>query len=216
MSFLNRLKNQALNSAQQAANQVGNAAAGQVAGVIGAATGSITQPGAASASANKSWIIVFTEIPQSLEHLRSLPEASLTEPYYAAALLIPALCMWTVNQQEAQAMINYLKGPEALSVREIQFINDRLRGKEYVPQSFFVGAVPQNNYEPSQPYTLTISTNPYTFAEDGYAKLYMSSGGADSPRPVQMRLKPSSGEWFLWEQMLLSDIRPPAASNPWA
>ncbi|MCL2549016.1 MAG: hypothetical protein FWE76_07630 [Symbiobacteriaceae bacterium] len=211
MSFLNRIKNSAVSGAQQsinqAARQVGNAAAQQVAGAISANTGQ---------GDNKSWNFVFAEIPVNLEQLRSLPEASLSEPHYAAALLIPALCLWTINQQEAIAMINFLKGPEALSNRDIQFMNDRLKGKEYVAPSYFVGATPQNNYEPSEPYTLVISTNPYSYAQSGYVKLFMSSGGADSPRPLSVRQKPSTGEWFLWEQHLLSDIRPPAAQDPWA
>jgi len=211
MSFLNRIKNSAASGVQQsvnqAARQAGNAAAQQVGGAISA---SIAQAG------NKSWNFIFEDIPTNLEQLRSLPEASLSEPYYAAALLIPALLLWTVDQQEAIAMINFLKGPEALSNRDIQFMNDRLRGKEYVPPSYFVGATPQNNYEPSEPYTLVISTNPYSYTESGYVKLFMSSGGADSPRPLSVRQKPSTGEWFLWEQHLLSDIRPPVAQNPWA
>ena len=57
---------------------------------------------------------------------------------------------------------------------------------------------------------------PTSFDEEGYAKLYLKSSGADSPRPVQLRQKPSSGEWFLWDQMLLSQIREPISADPWA
>ncbi len=166
--------------------------------------------------ANKSWTVNFSDLPVSLEQLRALPEARLTEPHFAAALLIPALCLWPVNEAEAQAMINFLKGPEGLSQREIQFIRDRLRGKDYLPSSYFAGATPQNGYSPASPYSVTVSENPYSYQEQGYAKLYLQSGGADSPRPVQLRFRPSTGEWFLWEQMLLSDIRQPVSADPWA
>jgi hypothetical protein len=148
--------------------------------------------------------------------LRALPEATLKEPQFAAALLIPALCLWPVNEGEALAMINFLKGPEGLSTREIQFIRERLRGKEYVPSSYFLGSSPENGYDPSQPYTVVVSENPYSYQEQGYAKLYLKSSGADSPRPVQLRHKASTGEWFLWDQMLLSDIRQPVSADPWA
>lgn len=165
---------------------------------------------------NQSWQVTFDELPTTVELLRALPEAGLQEPHFAAALLIPALCLWPTNQNAAVEMINFLKGPGALSAHDIQFINDRLRGKEYVPFSYFAGTAPGNEYKPSQPFTVTVSTVPASFDQAGYAKLYLQSSGADSPRPVQIRKKESTGEWFLWDQMLLSDIRPPVSADPWA
>lgn len=165
---------------------------------------------------NQSWQITFDELPTTLEMLRALPAADLQKPYYAAALLIPALCLWPTNKDEAQYMINFLKGPQALSNYDVQFISERLRGKEYVPFSYFEGATPENGYKPSKPYVVTISSVPTSFDQAGYAKFYLRSSGADSPRPVQLRQKASTGEWFLWEQMLLSDIRVPVSENPWA
>ena len=165
---------------------------------------------------NQSWQVTFDELPTTVDMLRALPQANLQEPHFAAALLIPALCLWPTDQSAALEMVNFLKGPQGLSAYDKQFINDRLRGKEYVPFSYFAGTSPGNEYKPSQPYTVTVSTVPSSFDEAGYAKLYLQSSGADSPRPVQIRKKESSGEWFLWDQMLLSDIRPPVSADPWA
>ena len=167
-------------------------------------------------TSNQSWQIIFDELPTTVEALRALPQANLQEPHYAAGLLIPALCLWPVNQTVALEMINFLKGPQALSMHEKQFITDRLRGNEYLPFSYFAGTNPANEYKPSRPYTVTVSTVPTSFAEEGYAKLYLQSSGADSPRPVQLRYKASSGEWFLWDQMLLSQIRSPVSADPWS
>jgi len=167
-------------------------------------------------SGNKSWQVTFDQLPTTLEMFKALPQASLEEPHYAAALLIPALCLWPKDQNTALEMINFLKGPQGLSTREVQFIKERLRDKGYLPSSYLEGSTPENEYKPSKPYTVTISTVPTSFDEDGYAKLYLKSSGADSPRPVQLRQKPSSGEWFLWDQMLLSQIRSPISADPWA
>ncbi len=164
----------------------------------------------------QSWQVVLEKLPTTPEMLRALPQAGLQEPHYAAALLIPALCLWPTDKDVAIEMMNLLKGPQGLSVRDIQFISDRLRGKEYLPFSYFDGSSPANGYEPTEPYTVTVSTVPTSFDEAGYAKLYLQSSGADSPRPVQIRKKESSGEWFLWDQMLLSDIRIPVSADPWA
>ncbi|HHX59669.1 MAG TPA: hypothetical protein GX707_02855 [Epulopiscium sp.] len=165
---------------------------------------------------NQSWQIAFGELPKTLDMFRALPQANLQEAHYAAALLIPALCLWPANENEAVNIINFLKGPQGLSIREIQFIKERLQGKAYLPFSYFEGSTPENGYKPIRPYTVTISTVPTSFDEDGYAKFYLKSSGADSPRPVQLRQKPSSGEWFLWDQMLLSQIRTPISEDPWA
>lgn len=167
-------------------------------------------------STNKSWKVTFNSIPKSLNELKALSESSMREPHYTAALLIPALCLWPENKEEALNMINFLKGPQPLSTYEVGFISERLKGNEYLPFSYFEGATPENSYEPKPPYTVVVSTVPTSFAEEGYAQLYLRSSGADSPRPVKMRQKPSTGEWFLWEQMLLSTIRKPVASDPWA
>ena len=47
-----------------------------------------------------------------------------------------------------------------------------------------------------------------------YSTLYVSSGGADNPRQVQLR-KAKDNKWYLWEQMLLADIRKPESENQW-
>ena len=203
MSLFDKLKNEAAGVARRTTGSIARQASSAATGIVGNAAG-------------KSWRVAFEDIPVTVNQLCALPEAILAEPHYAAALLVPALCLWPVDPGAAQEMINYLKGPQPLSPREIQFINERLRGKEYLPSSYFEGATPENGYEPTRPHTITVSTTPISFDEAGYAKLYLKSGGADSPRPVQLRQKPSSGEWFLWEQMLLSDIRQPATADPWA
>ena len=33
---------------------------------------------------------------------------------------------------------------------------------------------------------------------------------------IKLRHKPSTDQWFLWEQFLFSDIRPPVGADPWA
>ena len=79
----------------------------------------------------------------------------------------------------------------------------------------YAGAVPQNDYTPDLPAVIAVSESPYSYQDQGYAKLYLQSGGADSPRAVQLR-QAKDGKWYLWEQFLLADIRKPESQNPWA
>ena len=158
--------------------------------------------------------IIFNSLPKSVEELKQL--ADFSTPFKTAALAVAVMCNYENSPEKTYDMIDYLKGPAELSIMDKQFIRDRLAGKAYVPRSYFNGTCPQNNYAPAIPYEIEVSDNPYSYANEGYATLWLKSSGADSPRQVTLRLKPSTGEWFLWQIMFLSDIRIPAEQDPWA
>lgn len=157
----------------------------------------------------------FQTLPTSVEQLKALPGTSLKDPYSVAAMTVAALASYESDQKACMDMLNYLKGPEEMSKLAMQQLADRLRGKSYKVMSFFDGATPDNNYTPSKPYTVRVTSNSYSFQESGWATLYVTSGGADSPRPVKLRQKQSTGEWFLNDIQFLGDIRTPAAADPW-
>ena len=102
--------------------------------------------------------------------------------------------------------------------KHCQFLRDRLRGKVYLPLAYFEGATPENGYQPCVPYTLNVLADPRPQdIELGYMRVFLKTSGADSPRPMKLRQKASTGEWFLWEySSILSGIRIPAAEDPWA
>ena len=160
----------------------------------------------------------FTALPKSVSELQSWSGYDMKDPYCVAAMAIAALCEYPENKDASIDMINTLKGPAELSPMDKQFIRDRfMDGKGYVPLSYFNGAAPDNNYQPQLPYTISLFANPYSDSQEGYKKLYVRSGGADSERPITLRNKPSTGEWFLWEfNGILAGIRTPKADDPWA
>ncbi len=157
---------------------------------------------------------VFDRLPENLSEMQNMPLASLDTPFKAAALSVCALCVYAAAPDIGKEMLNFLKGPQPLSVYEQQFLKDRFADKKYVPFSYFEGACPKNEYTPNKPYKITVETNPYSYDQDGYCKLYLKSGGADSARSVVLRRK--GDKWFLWEQFLLADIRKPNSEDPWA
>ena len=66
--------------------------------------------------------------------------------------------------------------PRPLSNYEIQFIRDRLMDKQYLPLAYFDGATPENNYTPSEPYTLRLYADPRPQdCEAGYLRLYLKT-----------------------------------------
>ncbi len=165
---------------------------------------------------SRSETFSFPALPQNVAELRALPEASLDSPFKTAALAVAAVCAYEKDAASVHEMLSFLQGPEPLSALEIQRLRDRLAGKGYKSFSFFAGATPENGYTPEVPYRITVSANPYSFSEENWATLYVTSGGADSPRPVKLRKKPSTGQWFLNELQCLADIRVPASADPWA
>ncbi len=197
---------QAAHSVTGAGNKLGQQVKNQVEqGVKTAVTGG-----------NKSWKVTFEKLPETLDELKALPESSLQEPQFTAALTVAALCAFPKDREACYAMMEYLCGSKGLSPADKGFIRDRfMDGVDYIPRSYFDGATPDNEYTPTQPLTVTVYENPVKL-EEGYMGLLLQSGGADSRRQLTLRLKPSTGQWFLWEQYLLSGIRIPKSRDAWA
>ena len=165
---------------------------------------------------NHTETFTFDALPQTLEALQTLPEAKLDTAFKTTALTILALSRYESDPQTAYAMLSWLKGPEDFSTSEKSFLQDRLRGKEYKVRSFFEGATPENDYTPNKPYVISVIENPYSFDNENWAILYVTSGGADNPRNIKLRKKPSTGQWFLNDIQCLSDIRLPKSEDKWA
>lgn len=160
--------------------------------------------------------VTLSALPRTLSELQAMPEGKLQSPQHTAALTVAALCLWSEDREEAKAMLTYLSGPRTMTGQDWQFIQDRfMDGRAYIPRSYFAGATVDNGYVPTVPYVLDMWDDPYT-TEAGYAGVLFQSAGADSKRKVILRQKPSTGQWFLWQQELLSGIRVPKAEDPWA
>lgn len=157
----------------------------------------------------------FHALPRSVNELAQLPGSDLRTPFQTAALTVLALCAYPTDPNASIAMLDYLRGPRPMSGYDKQFLRDRFAEKPYKALSYLAGTSPENGYTPSQPYAVTIIQTPISFQQPNYAKLFVRSSGADSPREICLRLD-KTGCWRLWEQLLLVDIRPPASQDLWA
>ena len=173
MSLFNSLKHKATGAAMQTA--------GQEVGKIG---------NTLSSGGGKPRQIVFSAIPATLAQFAALPQAAMGSPFETAAMFVLALGLYKVDRNICITMINHLKGPHPLNQHDISFLNDRMaqNGKHaFIAESYLNGATPQNDYTPTEPYTVAVSDGPYSYQEQGYAALNILSGGADNPRPIKMR-----------------------------
>lgn len=145
-----------------------------------------------------------------------------TNPDNVAALLIHTFCNYDPsNTNEFFEMLQYLYGEfQPLSGLMKQSIQDRMKQNEkykFIGKSYFKGANPNNDYTPES-YEIEVMRNPYSEVEGGYLRLFLKSGGADSQRPVTLRVA-KDGNYYIWSDScmgLLSDIRQPESNNPWA
>lgn len=159
---------------------------------------------------------IFEKLPQTLEELKALKEAELKTPYQAAALAVVALCTFATNPEITFEMLDFLNGPDEVSPYTKQFVKERLSDKSYLPLSFFEGSKPENNYTPEVPYKITVFSNSYSFNEENWGTLYVTSGGADNPRSIKLRKKPSTGQWFVNDIQIMASIKVPQSEDPWA
>ena len=159
--------------------------------------------------------VTLNTLPATLAEFEALPRRT---PEEVCTGFLCALKLYLSDKDAGVAAMNLLRGPRPMTPYDAQFLRDRLRGKEYLPLAYFEGATPENSYTPRTPYVLNVLPDPRPQdIEECYIRVFLKTVGADSPRPVKLRYKPSTGEWFLWEYSSpLSGIRIPAAQDPWA
>ena len=161
--------------------------------------------------------VTIQKLPASLQEFAALATAG-KKPENICALFLCALALFDKDKDAGTAAMNILRGPRSTTPYDAQFLRDRLRGKAYLPLAYFEGATPENGYQPCAPYRLNVLADPRPQdVEPGYLRVCLKTAGADSPRPIKLRQKGSTGEWFLWEySSILSGIRIPVSEDPWA
>ena len=161
--------------------------------------------------------VKFEKLPQNAEEMKAMANFDQKDEYAVAAFTVAALLRFVSDQEDGKAMLSVLKGPEAVSNLELQMMQERLSDSDYLIRSYFKGAEPANDYKPKDPWTVEMVEYPNSRDIENYLYLYVVSGGADNPRQIQLRKKPSTGEWFIWVfQGLLMDIRIPVSEDKWA
>ena len=162
-------------------------------------------------------ILTYDKKETSLDELKNVDR---TNPYNVVGEFIRVITDY--NDSDFYDKIQFLQGDfQPMSGVMKQNIKDRMTQNDkynFIGNSYFKGATPDNDYTPSNPFQIEVFENPYTDENEGYKKLFVRSGGADSERPITLRLA-KDGNYYVWSDSfmgLLSDIRQPESSNPWA
>ena len=158
--------------------------------------------------------ITFSKMLTSAADLQQL---DLTDQYQSVCAIVFALAAYEDSPTSSKEMLEYINGPEDVSEYDIDFIKNQIEQYPYVMRSYFDGTSPQKDYEIKN---ISISVyNDNQSIEEGYARFWLESSGADNKRSVMLRLKASTEQWFLFSDTykgLMAGIRKPASEDKWA
>ena len=165
-------------------------------------------------------VVTFNNLLSSKDELVGIDRSN---PFNVVAMYVHAICSYTPqNNVVFYDMLQYLMGEfQPLSELAKQNIKDRMMQNDkykFIGKSYMLGSAPDNDYTPTIPFSVDVVSNVYTDQEEGFKRLFVQSSGADSLRPITLRLA-KDGNYYIWSDSymgLLSDIRQPESSNPWA
>ena len=165
-------------------------------------------------------ILYYDKVGITKQELESIDR---TNPYNVVGAFIQTISSYNKDNTDTfYDLVQYLVGEyQPLSALMKQQIKDRMSQNDkysYIGKSYFKGATPDNDYNPTLPIQLEVTENIYSDVEEGYKKLFVKSGGADNERGITVRLA-KDGNYYVWSDSfmgLLSDIRQPESTNPWA
>ena len=183
----------------------------------------------------------FTTIPTCYE---DIVQYRLDSPYKTMALLCLALRTWDKNNRTVcEQMLDYLTFTNIDSYQtdaqgrklskkfsQHQFWTDALRDRmmqnnkyEFIGNAYLEGAMPANNYTPTEPITITVRQSVYDPYYNGSAtdpslkQVLISLPGSDSDR-YSLFYQDQRGDWRVfsdnWQGMLV-DVKLPGEAIPW-
>lgn len=163
--------------------------------------------GAVNNAMHKSKTFVFADYPKNADELKKMPELDFSSPLSTAAFAMLVLLEYDESPENTIEMLNVLKGPQPMNGMDVQFLRDRIKGRGYIPRSYFEGSSVKNDYTPNVPYKITVSEYAYTYQSEGYAKVQVQSSGADSPRPIELRRRAINGSYGVILHSLTYELR---------
>jgi hypothetical protein len=155
-------------------------------------------------------------LPTSLEDFQAQIAAKASDPKAAVGLWFDAVYVYIGgNKDLGSQLITEMCKDKAWKTSTGYFIN-ALDNKPHIFRSYAKGAMADNKYQMDpENYELTFSgelnMKPFVDKDEGeYCKLFIKSGGADSPRPITLQ-RNNAGQYKFYEfSSICVDVRPPA------
>lgn len=173
--------------------------------------------------------VTLASLPQNVEQLLTLRETLGTQPSGAAALFaaaliryaedqtagLPMLVVMLVNDGSLMSTVTGNRGYRGYDLTaSTRYLVDRLKDQPWIAKSLVQGTSPANRYAiPSGPARFEFSKNPYTLVSPTELRIFISSTGADSARPLRLKQN-EAGLWKVAEfSSLVVGVRAPASTT---
>lgn len=181
----------------------------------------VPKPGVPAALTDSS--VELSSLPRSTDEFLALRDQVAGSARGGAAMFVAALILYGQDEQLGRECLTIAvdqgqlsdggqgyKGKQ-LSNRSLQGLKSSVGAKPYIARSYVEGATPDNGYAlPKGPLTVRFSREDEA---DGQAKVFVYSSGADSPRPITLRVN-DKGVWKAWEWSSLEvGVRPPVVAQ---
>ncbi|MBP5679334.1 MAG: hypothetical protein J6X28_05885 [Bacilli bacterium] len=164
-------------------------------------------------------ILTMNSINTTIDEIEELDR---TNPYNVVGAFIQAITEFNPEDPEPFfEKLQVLQGEmqpltEGLKQNVQEKMNEHSK-YEYIGKSYFIGAKPENEYEPLEPYQIEVTENPYSNMENDTLKLFVKSGGSDALRGVMVCHGKDRNYYILDNSFigLLADIRQLDSEEAW-
>lgn len=154
--------------------------------------------------------ISLNRIPDNIEGFIALRDELANTPEGGAAIFILAMLMFAEDQNlgmqaftiamdrtNLREDIKGYKGFSPAASYDYHFKN--FAQKLYWAKSYVLGTSPAGKYElPTVPYQISATRNAHSEQQNGDIKVFVACSGADSPRPITLRVN-DKGRWKVVE-----------------
>ncbi len=167
---------------------------------------------------------VTLELPSGITTVDAFIEyrdANADSPEGGAAVFLLSMLLWETDPALGHdAMVIALDASElrahaegyrgfTLGNRATDFTSRYLVPRPFLARSYLVGTSPGNGYHAPGLWTIELSRNPSSVISEDRVKVFVTSTGADSSRPITLQ-RNNRGVWKAYEfSSLFVGIRPP-------
>jgi hypothetical protein len=164
--------------------------------------------------------ITLPSLPENIDSFIEIRDQIANSPEGGAAIFVLAMLMFENERKLGEQAFTVALDRNNLSEsmmgykgftpsQSIKFHLNRFEGKNYWGKSYIIGTSFENGYLLPAQLNVEVGRNPSSEQSNGDIKVFVKCTGADTPRPITMRIN-DKGIWKAYEcSSMFVDMRVP-------